>query len=516
MRLCDIQDEAERRKIAGLWYYDEFQRAINSGLPERDVLDELVKLHFNDSQPEYYDYADKSGKIDCTALAKYFREHEDYVFISGKHESARAIRYIYDQERGVYADTSDIVFQTKIKEYIEAAAPDHVRSRDIQEAFYLITRDNCFIAADDMNADESIINFRNGLLNIETGAFTEHSPEYLSSIQINAEYKPGKAYTLDDAPVFKAYLEKLTEGAEAEKKQALLLEYMGACISNVAGYRFKKCLFLKGEGDSGKSQFLKLISSILGEGNSQAVDFSGLSDRFTAASYYDKRFIFTGDAEFDSKKSNKRFMEITGGDAIRVEEKGMKEFTAHCKGMMLFTSNYLPTWSGNKSAAAYNRILVVVCDNVIPKEKQDVHLFEKMMQERNAIVYVALQHLKTAIKRGYRFTITTESQTELQKLQKNNQQEIAFFDECCMTMREAGKQVKTLKTTVHNAYKQWFNENYPDSKCITRGFAAEIARYLGRNEDDIQVKINGYWYYTFSLTQETKERFNVFDTVKDK
>ena len=516
MKISDFKSERDRRIAAGLQYYDEYEQAKIAGLDADEVREQLVKMHLNDEPPEYYDFVDKSGKIDCTALANYFRQNERYVFISGKHEAARAIRYLYDKERGVYLDVSDIVLQTRIKQYIEAAAPDHVRSRDIQETFYLITRDNCFISADDMNASESIVNFRNGVLNIETGAFTEHSPEYLSSIQINAEYKPGKAYTLDDAPVFKAYLEKLTEGAEAEKKQALLLEYMGACISNVAGYRFKKCLFLKGEGDSGKSQFLKLISSILGEGNSQAVDFSGLSDRFTAASYYDKRFIFTGDAEFDSKKSNKRFMEITGGDAIRVEEKGMKEFTAHCKGMMLFTSNYLPTWSGNKSAAAYNRILVVVCDNVIPKEKQDVHLFEKMMQERNAIVYVALQHLKSAIKRGYRFTITTESQTELQKLQKNNQQEIAFFDECCMTMREAGKQVKTLKTAVHNAYKQWFNENYPDSKCITRGFAAEIARYLGRNEDDIQVKINGYWYYTFSLTQETKERFNVFDTVKDK
>lgn len=515
MKLSDIKDEKERRITAGLLYGEEYERAISAGHSPEDVITQLVKMHFNDEIPlESYDFVKEGGKIDCTLLAKHFKKKEHYVFVAGKHESSKAIRYLYDKERGVYDDVSDIALQSKIKDYIEKAAPDKARARDIQESFYLITRDNCFISADDMNADENIINFKNGILNIDTEEFTEHSPDVLSSIQINANYHAGKVYTLADAPVFKSYIETLTAGSEAENKKAILLEYLGACISNVAGSRFKKCLFLYGEhGDSGKSQYLELINRILGTGNTQAVDFSSLSDRFTAASYYDKRFIFTGDAVFDSKKSNKRFMEITGGDPIRVEQKGMTEFTAHCKGMMLFSSNYLPTWSGNTTNAAYNRILIVVCDNTIPVEKRDTHLIDKMMKERDVIVYLALQALKAAIKRGYRFTHTNEAEKALAKLKRNNQQGVAFFTECCTMQGNSRKGHRQKQTAIHDAYRQWFAENYPDSKCIIRGFSAEIARYLGVSEEDILTKYNGYWYYTFELTQDAKERYKMFDVV---
>ena len=49
MRLSDIKDEAERRKTAGLLYYDEYERAINTGLPESEVLEQLVTMHLNDA-----------------------------------------------------------------------------------------------------------------------------------------------------------------------------------------------------------------------------------------------------------------------------------------------------------------------------------------------------------------------------------------------------------------------------------------------------------------------------------
>ena len=41
--------------------------------------------------------------------------------------------------------------------------------------------------------------------------------------------------------------------------QQLLLEFIGACISNIKGWRMKKALFLVGDGNTGKSQLKSLV-----------------------------------------------------------------------------------------------------------------------------------------------------------------------------------------------------------------------------------------------------------------
>ncbi len=67
-----------------------------------------------------------------------------------------------------------------------------------------------------------------------------HTPSVLTTIQIPCGWKDVPLRT----PVFDAYMETLSDGDK--KVQQLLLEFMGACISNVKGWRMKKALFLVG------------------------------------------------------------------------------------------------------------------------------------------------------------------------------------------------------------------------------------------------------------------------------
>ena len=52
----------------------------------------------------------------------------------------------------------------------------------------------------------------------------------------------------------------------------------------------------------------------------------------------------------------------------------------------------------------YSRFLIVSCDNVIPPEERDPELLEKLLEEKEIIVSVAIKHLQKAIARGYKFT----------------------------------------------------------------------------------------------------------------
>lgn len=527
MTLRDAKEGYERKSMALSAYSEEYKFYTDEmHFQPEQALQIIYNEHMDDELVCDYNFIAGSGKnahIDCTQLEKHFQHHEHYFFVAGEYEGARAIRYLYDAKAGIYRNVSDTAFKAKIKEYIEKGLPENVKSRDIQETFTLISLQPCYKLADDIDANEDIVNFRNGILNIRTGEFSEHSPSVYSSIQLNATYHTGKQFDLErDAPTFNKYLTRLVGSEETDAKKALLLEYMGAIISNVAGYRFKKCLFLYGEkGDEGKSQYIKLILHILGESNCQSVKFPDLDDKFAASSFFRKRLVHGGDVIFNNSKTNEVFMMMTGGDALKVEIKGMTPFSATYKGLMLYSSNYLPTWGGNKSDAAYRRMIIVNCPNPIPINEQDPELFDRMMKERDAIVYVALQHLKNALARNYRFTETKDSEMMLAKSRAENQPALQFFRECCEQNEKSltGEHGGIEKCTrIHNVYKAWFADRNPDGKFTTTGFAEEIARELGKaDKSEIITKKHGTRYYLFALTDETKEEFPVqsFGTIDE-
>lgn len=66
--------------------------------------------------------------------------------------------------------------------------------------------------------------------------------------------------------------------------------------------------------------------------------------------------------------------------------------------------NRLPKFGGDDGKWIYDRIMVVECPNVIPKDKQDKTLLDKLYAERDGIVYKAVKALQTVIANGYRFS----------------------------------------------------------------------------------------------------------------
>lgn len=79
-----------------------------------------------------------------------------------------------------------------------------------------LTTDLEYIGIEELDSDESIINFRNGILKISDSGLKllPHSPEYLSTIQIPCDWTDKKVST----PVFDNYLKTLTNGNKALEK----------------------------------------------------------------------------------------------------------------------------------------------------------------------------------------------------------------------------------------------------------------------------------------------------------
>ena len=215
----------------------------------------------------------------------------------------------------------------------------------------------------------------------------------------------------------------------------------------------------------------------------------------------------------------KAFKKITGGDSLFAEFKGQQGFEYTYGGMLWFCMNRLPKFGGDDGEWVYDRIMVVDCKNVIPKDRQDRTLCDQMYAEREGIIHKAVKAFLKVIKNGWVFD-EPEAVTSARKsyIAKNNTV-ISFFNEC-MRKRE-GDKIRDNATVgrIYKVYKEWCSENNNGYAKSSREFKEILARYTGNDIDDFSKRIHGYEYYKFyTLTSEAKKEYKRvygYDTLND-
>lgn len=475
--------------------------------PQPKVKAEKPKPQPIEGMPPFILGMGKDRVLSCTALADYIRAKLPYFFIR-KAGSESYRRYVY--HKGVYNLVSDTEFKGFIKAIIAKADPDLVRMKDVNETFLLLTTDldRCRVREEQLNADENLINFKNGILHLDTMELTPHTPQILSTIQLPITYT-GE----EETPLFDRFMQEFTCG-NAEKKQTLL-EFMGACISNVYGYRFKQALFCVGEGNSGKSVLREFVNRLLGADNISGGGLELLESRFGKLNLYGKRVYGSPDIGYVTLNQLETFKNITGGDTIPIESKGKDAFEYQYRGLVWFGGNAMPKFGGDRGDWVYNRMLLIMCNNVIPPEKRNKHLVEDLLTESSGIVYKALTALKQAIARGYMFTVPAESQQLLEKYKVDNSPYLRFYNECCVARPSKwGKRFDSVTCAkLHQALKKWCADNTGGLNSKPQDLVDE----LSRNGIDTSIAISsGYRYYdAFTLSPEFKETYGFFDNAVD-
>lgn len=332
------------------------------------------------------------------------------------------------------------------------------------------------------------------LLDLSSGEpfLTPHSPDVYSTIQIPCRWT-GEA---TPTPVFDMYMHTLTGGDEAVTK--LLLEFMGACLSNVRGYRMKKSLFLVGPGNSGKSQLKALCERLLGRDNFTGIDLKEIEARFGTSSIYGMRLAGSSDMRYMTVSELNAFKLLTGGDCVFAEFKGEQQFKYTYCGLLWFCMNKLPHFGGDTGAWVYDRIMIVHCDNVIENSRQDKMLLEKMYAEREGIVYKCIAALMDVIRNGYRYSEPKCVLDARNTYMEDNSTVITFFHEC-MVPRKHKDNCTTGK--LYDVYRAWCVDNNNGYAETARAFRDKLCEYLGKDYKELTVHTEiGTCYRDPSLT----------------
>lgn len=445
----------------------------------------------------YFIKFDPAGNATVSAplLAKYVREHLHYIMVK---DSAPIFVY----EDGCYRPYGMDMFKGVIKCYVSGYDEELVSMRTVTEAACQLLTDLDTHTSDDLNTDEDIINFKNGLLRLPDLALLPHSPDVLSTIQIPCEWHVAPCAT----PVFDSYMDTLSDGCHAVEN--LLLEFIGAIFSNVKGWRMKKALFLYGPGDTGKSQLKSLTEQILGKQNFIGIDLAEIEARFSTASIYGKRLVGSSDMSFLTVHELKAFKKCTGGDSLFAEFKDMDGFEFTYGSLLWFRMNRLPKFGGDDGQWVYDRILAVGCGNIVSPDQQDKRLLKKMYAEREGIVHKALTAFRRAGKDGYRFTEPESVSHAKDSYRRANSTVISFYGECMEERPDDRINDSCTTGRIYKVYKAWCQDNNNGYAKTAREFREELAAHLGTTFKEMSVHCEkGTFYRNLTLTAETKKQY---------
>ena len=170
--------------------------------------------------------------------------------------------------------------------------------------------------------------------------------------------------------------------------------------------------------------------------------------------------------------------------------------------------NRLPKFGGDNGQWVYNRIMVVRCPNVIPKDKQDKQLLDKMYAERDGIVYKAVRALQTVIRNGYRFSEPESVTAARSQYMSENSTVISFFQECMCPWQDGKINRHCTTGRIYRVYQAWCRENNNSFAKTAKEFREDLAEHLGSTYADMTTRQKGNTYYReYSLTFEAKEQY---------
>ena len=307
-------------------------------------------------------------------------------------------------------------------EEIEAEMIRHIPNLNRQKRSEVIAYLDILIRKNTQMSPANYIAFKNGIYDISTDEFIDFSPDLIVTNKINYDYVPNAESEIVDKS-----LDKLA--CNDKSVRALLEEVIGYCF-----YRrneLRKSFILIGDKSNGKSTYLDMIKTLLGDENTSALDLKELGDRFKTAEMFGKLANIGDDIGDDFIPNPAVFKKLVSGDRVNVERKGQNPFDFNNYGKLLFSANNIPRIK-DKSGAVISRLVIIPFDAQfsVNDVDYDPYVKYKLRQPENMeyLIQLGIKGLKRVLQ-NREFTTSQRVQKELREYEENNNPVLLFFKE---------------------------------------------------------------------------------------
>lgn len=379
----------------------------------------------------WYEEQEKGLKFLPFVLAKHLSETRD-VYYGGESF------LIY--ENGVYNISGEKEAGRIIMDYMLPNYCTMASIRDCRDQWDILVS----MDFDVFNRNPYLVNVRNGLLDIRDMSFKEHTPSYLSTVQLNVEYNP-QAH----CPQFEKFLNEVLDC----RLIPLVQEILGYLLTTNTSAQ--KSFVLLGPARTGKSTLLWVVEYLLlGKKNVSNIPWQEIGDKFKTAELLGKLANVFSDLPSKSIDDTGIFKVVTGEDYLMAEKKNKNPFKFRPFARLVFSCNELPKNYVDRTEGFYRRLIIVPFNRQIEKNKIDKALKYKFQREKEGILNWALEGLRRLYENNFEFSENELTDEVKKEYKRENNNVISFVEECC----EIDSLFSCSRIELYESYKEFCGE----------------------------------------------------------
>lgn len=381
----------------------ETLKLINNYVLEESLSEDELEVILRDEafqKPVFYD--GKTFLFD--KFAKYLISEHNIIKINGQ---------LHLYKDGVYIDGYNS---------IEAEMIKHIPNLNRQKRAEVMAYIDILITKNTPMSPANFIAFKDGIYNMETDEFIDFDPDIIITNKIDYKYNPYAEYETANKT-----LNKLA--CNDPKIRMLLEEVIGYCF-----YRrneLRKSFILIGDKANGKSTYLDMIKTLLGDENTSALDLKELGDRFKTAELFGKLANIGDDIGDEFIPNPAVFKKLVSGDRLNTERKGRDPFDFNNYSKLLFSANAIPRIK-DKSGAVIDRLIIVPFDARFSPNDPDFDPYIKYKlrkpESMEYLIKIGLEGLKRVLQ-NRKFTTSERVTKEIAEYEENNNPILLFFKE---------------------------------------------------------------------------------------
>lgn len=325
--------------------------------------------------------------------------------------------YVYDE--GVYKEFGEALIKAETQKMVNVLGKgDKVTTHFVNEVVNRIKRET-FESRSIFQGSPYKLNLKNSVLDLEPlkkgnePYLMEHSPDWYFLNKLPVKYDPEA-----DCPKIRKFLNEVTHEEDMETIQDLVGHTL------IKDYLFAKLAILLGEGENGKSTFLRLLERFLGKRSVSSETLQRLAgNRFAPARLYGKMANICADLPSKPVRYMGVIKALTGGDLVPAEKKFKPGFDFENYAQLWFSCNQLPKIEED-TKAVWRRIMTIDFPNRFsenPEEyknnenvkKADPNILDKITTEKelSGFLNFALEGVRRILDQGH----ITESKSHKEK-----------------------------------------------------------------------------------------------------
>lgn len=217
---------------------------------------------------------------------------------------------------------------------------------------------------------------QNGVIDLLTGSFSEHSPEYRITLPCPIKYDPAAR------PV--EFVQFLEESCSNDDDRLTLIDWMVACACLT---EFEYLLFLLGHGGNGKHVYEAVLMALFGSESTEAISLEEMNSSKYALGYLRRARMCISSETNPGRATTELSKKISGNDWLSSDVKNRDRVRFKAFTQLLYDSNSMPIFEDNSRGfqRRFTRVNMpyAFCDD--PKDpiekKKDPYLEEKLTAE---------------------------------------------------------------------------------------------------------------------------------------